>query len=166
MSQCAVQRGVGLYQGTQSAGFDGNKSTTYLDLAEIDLLSLGSDAQITDLCGKNYSVPGSAGLDYLTIEYANGSPFSSNATVPILGIIDWKFFLPTVGLGFGNWTSNAHWALSFMSDLANKFTIPSRTWGYTAGARYRKSGLIRFPSPSTELERIHGTDSAQVVIRL
>jgi hypothetical protein len=106
---------------------------------EFPQFSLGADLQIGDIFGTHYNVSGPAGFDYISVYPTAGSgAITPKEKVPILGDASWAYFLPTVGIGFGNWTSSAGSALSLMSSLATNLTIPSRSWGYTAGARYRK----------------------------
>lgn len=143
-ADCPVQRGVGLYKNHQSAGFDGKDSKTYVDNVEFPGFSLGADLSLGDIFGerfgKSYTVSGAAGLDYISMYPVDGNgAITPKQRVPILGDSSLNFFSPIVGLGFGNWSSKAHWALSLMSSLATNLTIPSRSWGYTAGASYRQS---------------------------
>jgi hypothetical protein len=148
-TKCAEQRGVGLYNGQQSGGFDGALSLSY-NKSDIEYLDLGADLQPTEVFGLSYNKTGLSGFDYLTMETMdNGRPTlqSSNGTT-IFGYATWDYFLATVGLGFGEWKSHLTTLTpipSFMKSIADNFTIPSRSWGYTAGARYCKHQAIKCP---------------------
>jgi len=108
----------------------------------IEILSLGFDTSnfnMSSIYGSNYSVAAQYGLDVVNLS----SSTSDSTTIgvdktPVAGVTSWEIFLGTLGLGFGQENDGSTSSTpSFMESLANKSVIPSRSWGYTAGASYR-----------------------------
>ena len=140
VSACAIERGVGLYDGTQSNGFLGNRSNTYLSADEMGLLDLGQDLHETTLFGSQYNTSGQIGYDIVFLQplLAGSTSINSPNATMIYGIDDFKFFLPSIGLGVGyDLLPSPNIATgSMISNMAAAGTISSRSWGYTAGASY------------------------------
>jgi hypothetical protein len=69
----------------------------------------------------------------------NGVPITANGTL-VYGVDDQSFWLSTIGIGNGNQQLDQNPAVfpSFLDSLANGSIIPSKSWGYTAGAYYSK----------------------------
>lgn len=135
--ECAVQRGVGLYNGQQSTGYVGGLSGSYQELAT-QYLGLGAQLDPLTLFGTDYNISALSGLDVVSVQHTNNSWTPPLQETPIFSIQSLYYGLPILGLGFGQWKSGTGGASipSFMSVMANSSEIPSRSWGYTAGAYY------------------------------
>jgi hypothetical protein len=142
LDKCAEESGVGTYEGTQNIGFNGSFNRPSYTEFEGETLDLGSSLQPADLFGQSYfGVSGVAGLDWVSLQLAgNDSWYQALNHTPIFGLDTVLYMLPTLGLGFGQYVSGLGPAYtSFMNTVSDTFVIPSRSWGYTAGAHYGKS---------------------------
>ncbi|KAK4216425.1 aspartic peptidase domain-containing protein [Rhypophila decipiens] len=121
---CAVSRGN---------LFNPNKSSTWIDLGEfgINQDGVGLEANL------GYSLPAQWGLEQMGIGLTG--PALENQTVAAFATAD-PFYLGIFGLNnqpvnftvLGN-----HTAPSFITTLKDQGKIPSVSWSYTAGAKYR-----------------------------
>ena len=80
------------------------------------------------------------GLDTVALGFSNitGGPVLANQVVAGMGTN--TYYIGTFGLGREptNFTTFEDSYPSFLTNLASKSIIPSRSWSYTAGARYRE----------------------------
>jgi hypothetical protein len=134
----AKSRGVGLYDKNQSTGFVDPNSIGQFKLT--DLGELGKTISPTNAFGTKYNdSAGDLSLQNLSLSSALAtavSEINTSSGSPVFSISDWHYYLPTLGLGFGNLNvGNVNYS-SASSLLASAGTIPSRSWGYTAGASY------------------------------
>ena len=129
---CGDDRGVNLFGSSLSNGFQSNQSSTW------------SSNGIFDLIGEkrlNETGNGQYGFDIVEIGPSTNS--FTGLQLPnqvVAGIATDDFYLGEFGLGpkppnFTN-TSNSP-SKSFMRTLADQSLIPSLSFGYTAGAKYR-----------------------------
>jgi hypothetical protein len=148
-SSCASMRGVGYYGGLQSTGYEGNRSNSALSGGSlgIETLDIGT-LDANTLFGKDYgSIQGELWADYLTITTATNPSTSHNSSspVPIYGFASNNYYLASFGVGYGALTTTAGIEVnSSLSAMATTGTIPSVSWGYTAGAYYGQ--YVPFPS--------------------
>ena len=80
---------------------------------------------------------GQYGLDTVGLgaEAATGLTSNHNA---VAGVLAEPYYLGQIGLKYSN-TTTVNGTASFMAHLRNENLIPSLSYGYTAGAIYRKS---------------------------
>lgn len=143
-ANCSAVRGAQL----GSTGWQSGLSTSYQGLADTDL-SLNSDFNI-DALGPNpdFNYPtfklddgAHYGLD--TIQFTTDTTSSSTLTAassPIYGLVDYIFFVDTLGLGYGSiQVQSSKPNPSLLQLLANASEISSNSVGYTAGASYSTS---------------------------
>ncbi len=88
----------------------------------------------------NYRDTGTYGLDTVALGMASsigGSPLDSQV---VAGIETYTYYVGMFGLGPQptNFTDFSEPHPSFLSTLKSNQLIPSLSWGYTAGARYRE----------------------------
>lgn len=83
---------------------------------------------------------GQYGLDTVGLGVDETSGLTSNQNV-VAGILTEPFYLGQIGLKDSNITS-VNGTASFMAQLKNGKMIPSLSYGYTAGAIYRKSHTV------------------------
>ena len=105
-----------------------------------------------------YSADGLYGFD--TVALGNGSNVSQVKQV-VATIADVEaYWLGVFGLGPKsiNFTTFNDPIPSFMSDLVNTSTIPSLSWGYTAGASYRSKAPASLTLGGYDANRFEPTD--------
>jgi hypothetical protein len=129
-SDCGYSRGVSLFEGRQSPGFQSNASTTW-DL--IGLYEIGVNRQL------GYTGNGIAGFD--TLGMATNS--SHNITFPEKEVVTSyatpDLWVGELGLGIAKMTIRPNERVSpLLVRLQDSGVIPSVSFGYTAGAAYRK----------------------------
>lgn len=111
-----------------ASGFQANQSSTWINV---------SDYQLMTEIYLGVASKGQYGLDTvgLGVEAANG--LTSNQNV-VAGVLTEPFYLGQIGLKPSN-TTTVNGTASLMAELKNEKLIPSLSYGYTAGAIYRKS---------------------------
>ena len=117
---------------TRGGAYDDTKSSTW---NEKDLYGLGDEANL-GYTGNEYN--GTYGYDTLGIQ-GKGANVSVDHQV-IAAIETPKFYIGNLGLSpyHINFTSSADSSPSLLTSLKNQNLIPSLSYGYTAGASYRK----------------------------
>lgn len=139
IDECAVSRGVGLYEGSQSTGWTADSSTSYR-LLGISYPDLGKLPSPQDLFGAEFNQSNNVGLDFVSVQDANNTWVNGPRNTTVFGERQLNYVLPTLGLGIGEWLSPTGIQYnSWLKSLADRAMIPSRSWGYTAGAAYRTS---------------------------
>jgi hypothetical protein len=146
---CAYSRGVDLYAGLQSSGYNGADSNTAAPKGQLSTVKLEvGELDASSLFGATYGdVAGALWADYLHMSSSTGSDTSQNSSqpVPILGVKRVPYYLSTFGIGVGaHKTPVASLPIinSTVLSMANAGAIPSESWGYTAGAHYGKCTSI------------------------
>jgi hypothetical protein len=142
---CASMRGVGFYAGSQSTGFDGTRSNSASsDVAlGIETLDIGQ-LDANTLFGTEYgNLTGYLWEDYLYMSSSTSpsTSHSSSSWVPIYGIGTGYYYLASFGIGYGAVQTAQLTLNSTLSSMAASGTIPSVSWGYTAGAYYGRCNL-------------------------
>ena len=131
-ANCTEARG-GAYDFTESSTW--NPKGVFLLGAEIDL----------GYTGPNNIVNGTYGYDTLVLPGSAGVANISVTHQVIASIITEEFYVGYLGLS--NQPINVSVtdsSPSFMTSLKNQNLIPSNSYGYTAGATYRKTTVIVF----------------------
>ena len=111
-----------------ASGFQANQSSTWTSVGDHQLMSesyLGIASS------------GQYGLDTIGLGIEATTGLTSNQNV-IAGVLAEPFYLGQVGLKNSNATG-VNGTASFMAQLKKENLIPSLSYGYTAGAIYRKS---------------------------
>lgn len=143
-SSCASARGIGPALGAPSTGYAGNRSSSYVPMA-VAYIELGSHLKIDTLFGADYKISAANGLDFVSLQRADNSWIPDLQKTAIYADATTFYILPTFGLGFGQRVEPDGTTISsFLEALAVNNSIPSRSWGYTAGARYRRLGSVIF----------------------
>jgi hypothetical protein len=126
-TNCGDLRGVYPFQGTQS-GFQANASSTWKTIGLYDLILEET---------LNYTGNGLYGFDTVGTMVDGGVVLDKQV---VAGIATKDFFLGVLGLGPkpSNFSNFEHPQASFMQSLQDQKKIPSRSFGYTAGAPYRE----------------------------
>lgn len=130
-ANCASLRGVQSLNGASSPGFQTNRSSTW---TAIGLYSLDLEARL------NYSGNGLYGYDRLGLGTAQGTKGPSLDRQVVAGIADKDYFMGILGLGVqpSSFSSASEPIPSFLRSLRDQSSIPSLSFGYTAGAPYRE----------------------------
>jgi Eukaryotic aspartyl protease len=146
-SDCASLRGA--TDNSQGWHWQNQASSTYKDLG-IFLLGLNGDISMQDAFGSSpvsYNYPGTTfsassplGQDtvLLNVDSSPSSTVAANSSL-VSSLVDLSFFQDTLGIGHGSLSQNTSSFPSLLDTLAEANSIPSRSFGYTAGAYYRNS---------------------------
>lgn len=133
-SNCFNLRGGESFNGNAPAGFLSNESSTW---NQIGLYSLGEEAVL------NVTGNGEFGTDVVSLNGGNGSSTNgvSMGTQIVAAVPDKDYFLGSLGLSLqpSQFTSTANSKRSLLDNLFFYNLIPSRSFGYTAGAYYGSS---------------------------
>lgn len=124
---CGARRGVELFQNEKSNGFQTNKSSTWTLIGLYDLA-------IEDKLGFS----GVARYGFDTVGLGESNPWLAEQLVG--GVATKDFYLGIFGLGPKPAEFTGSPIPSYMKTLKDRNLIPSLSFGYTAGAYYRKSG--------------------------
>ena len=137
-STCAEHRGVQIFDSKQSLGFDSQKTQNWTQLG---LYSLQQPPILQDLQYTPESNPnGSYGLT--TVGLGIDSKFSPQfGSILVAGINTEDFFMGSFGLSDTAFTLANKPYSTFLADYSGNSLIPSLSYGYTAGAQYRNSGV-------------------------
>jgi hypothetical protein len=128
---CGDLRGAEAFNGESSNGFQANESSTWSTLG---IYSLDLEARL------NYSGNGLYGYDSLRL----GTFQSQGPTLTqelVTGVADKDYFLGHIGLSILNssFSSSSDPVTPFLVNMKTSQQIPSISYGFTAGAYYRKS---------------------------
>ena len=127
LPNCGNLRGVDAFQNAVSEGFEKNQSSTWVENGTFNLL-LQNDLTLDS------SATGDFGFD--TLSLGNDSHSLSLEHQVVTGVASTAFWLGIFGLSPSpvNLTTPVP---SFMQNLADQNLIPSLSFGYTTGAKYR-----------------------------
>lgn len=128
-TDCGNIRGAEPFKGEPSKGFKINESSTWVANGQYNLLSEEN---------LNYLGNGKYGFDTVELGVQGSNELSLTGQV-VAGIATKDFYLGIFGLGPkpANFTDSDP-KPSYMKTLVDKRLIPSLSFGYTAGAPYRK----------------------------
>jgi hypothetical protein len=140
-SNCASLRGAQPFHGAASSGFLTNASSTW---ELIGLYSLDLEA------GLGYTGNGEYGFDTLGLGTSQDASSLSLERQVIAGIADKSYYMGILALGIrpSSFSNTASPVSTFLTNLRDNGTIPSLSYGYTAGAPYREQ-----PDPTLPLAR-------------
>ncbi|KAK5705104.1 hypothetical protein LTR97_002219 [Elasticomyces elasticus] len=147
---CGYLRGALPFNGANSSGFFNNESSSW------DLIGLYTlDAQEAEL---GYTGNGLYGFDTVALN-GTTTPFSENKSV-VAGVADLDYWLGVFGLGPKaiNFTTFNDPIPNYMRTLVDNNTIPSLSWGYTAGAFYRDQAPASLILGGFDANRISGAN--------
>jgi len=136
---------------TAGTGWSSKDSTTYKALGQYGL-ELNNDLPLAstfaaspvsvNYTGASYASNATLGRDAIQMlsNDGKGSPMTSNDTL-VYSMLDPSFFLSTLGIGHGDTQldNDPSRYPSMLALLANQTLIPSKSWGYTAGAYYNQT---------------------------
>ena len=123
-----VTSSVGGGNAQAASGFQQSQSSTW---AKFGTYQLPTESYLGITSNGQY------GLDSIGLGMEAATGLTTNQNV-IAGILTEPFYLGQVGLKPSN-TTLVNGTASFLAQLKNKKLIPSLSYGYTAGAIYRKS---------------------------
>lgn len=148
-NNCQSLRGVDSTDAGTNTGYNSSLSSSFQETGTYNL-SLSSDLDFPQYYGSNYSAPVVYGTDDFTLSSNAGGELTQAAT-PFSSVPDnVELFMGSIGLGFGKIDlGQGATKSSLMEMLSNTSDIPSRSWGYTAGAAYNGEQL----SPLLHLEQ-------------
>ncbi|KAF2130985.1 acid protease [Dothidotthia symphoricarpi CBS 119687] len=127
---CPNKRGVGVFDSSQSSGFDVGISTTWSAIGQYEV-----DLEET----LNYTAQGLFGFDRVSLGFAADGTSLSLPHQVVAGIADLDYFMGVLPLGLpeASFSSLSQSVDSLLYTLRNASKIPSLSYAYTAGARYR-----------------------------
>ncbi|KAF1976707.1 acid protease [Bimuria novae-zelandiae CBS 107.79] len=131
ISDCGSKRGVYPFNNTISPGFQSNFSSTW---ENIGLFELGQNAFL------GFSGNGAFGYDTVGLVRGDASQTVQIDHQPVTAYASPDFWLGEIGLGNRGMNLGQHdHPASFLTNLKEAGGIPSRSFGYTAGAPYRST---------------------------
>jgi hypothetical protein len=152
--ECAASRGIMPYGDGPSLGFDETRSSQWqtAGLFEIPMPEWYSDGIQADTSSKPAAV---LGVD--TLGLGESSPQSSMLTDQyIVGYTVANFFMGSLGLAVGSTGPPGALKPNFMENFyGSAHKIASRSFGYTAGAYYRKSMVYNIFMFTTTTSNMH-----------
>lgn len=132
---CAASRGVQLINGSQSAGFQSNASDTW------DGVGIYGLTTAQNLFG---AVNGSYGLDSVSLGDSTSDALSGQLVAQVANESFWLGSLP-LGAQSSEFDVERANVPSLLSSLKTANRTPSLSYGYSAGAYYRKSCWVDVP---------------------
>jgi hypothetical protein len=135
-SNCPALRGIGVFNSAQNIGFQSNQSTTwsYIGEYEVDLEE-----------ALNYTSRGLFGFDTVSLGAAADSGSSLSQTHQVVAAIaeqDYYMGMLSLGQAKSSFSSGGQSYDSFLYLLRQASKIPSFTYAYTAGAKYRLKSVF------------------------
>ncbi|KAF1935241.1 acid protease [Clathrospora elynae] len=128
--ECVFSRGAEVYQGKPNNGFQAKKSSTW---HQIGIYQVAAREEL------GYNASGLYGLDTLGLMIANsGGPTLQNQTIG--GVVNDRLWVGRLGMDVkpSNFSDFEDPQRSLITTLKEEGYIPSRSYGYTAGAYYKK----------------------------
>ncbi|KAH7400533.1 aspartic peptidase domain-containing protein [Phaeosphaeria sp. MPI-PUGE-AT-0046c] len=129
-ANCAFSRGVEMFQGKPIDGLQSKQSSTW---SEIGIYQVAGREELS------YNASGLYGLDSLGLMIANsGGPILPKQVVA--GVVNTRFWVGRLGMDVkpSNFSEFENPQRSLIETLKEENYIPSLSYGYTAGAYYRK----------------------------
>jgi len=156
-TNCGPLRGAYDFKGRTSNGLLVNSSSTW---QEIGIYEMNVREDL------NFTANGLYGLDRLGLMIENsGGPTLSNQVIS--GVASPKIWVGMVGLGQkpANFSEFENPQTTFISTLKNEKKIPSKSYGYTAGAYYSKSMCLSYTLFSGD-ESLQGNRNTKGISKL
>lgn len=129
-SNCAMLRGALPHRGISNNGFLSNQSSTW---EKKGLFKLGINNPL--------NLTGNGDYGYDTVRLGSDDPKGINLTHQLVaGIATKDFYIGQFGLNpkTSNFSNDDHPVPGYLENLVEAKLIPSFSYGYTAGAKYRK----------------------------
>jgi len=147
-SNCPNLRGVEPYAGTNISGYNASESHSFeVGLIQLDL---GYNLPFSEIYGGQY-----VGINATIYEDAVGPGQNSNTSLQFndtfASVASKEIFLGEFGLGRAesDFGTGAYQSLIYLMAFGSTMPIPSVSYGYTAGASYRKlSPFISLQTPN------------------
>ena len=136
ISDCGSLRGVDIFDGQPSLGYQTNASSTW------DLIGIYELAAEQNLWGTTGN-PGYYGYDTVSLEQYDSQKTATLEGQTVAGVATWNAWLGVLGLG----TAEAYFDVekktnpALIENLANKNVTPGMSFGYAAGASYANGGV-------------------------
>ncbi|KAF2810258.1 acid protease, partial [Mytilinidion resinicola] len=132
---CASLRGAQPFQSTESPGFQSNASSTW---DTIGVYTLTTEEKL------NYTGNGIYGYDKVALGPASDSTTVALDHQIVGGVAELDFWMGHIGLGIqpSSFSSLSKPVDSFLVQLWNQTKIPSLSYAYTAGAKYRLKSVF------------------------
>lgn len=134
-ADCAESRGAAIFNSAQNSGFQTNVSTSWSDIGqyEVDLEE-----------ALNYTAKGLFGFDRVHLGPAAVSTSLQMDRQVVAGIADLDYYMGLLPLGTtdASFSSLDQSTDSLLFQLRNSSKIPSLSFGYTAGAKYRSKSVF------------------------
>ncbi|CAE7024294.1 hypothetical protein CFE70_003440 [Pyrenophora teres f. teres 0-1] len=135
-SDCPTLRGVEVLNSAQGSGFEVSRSATWSAIGQYDV-------DLEDAL--NYTARGLYGLDTVSLGAAADSSSSPTLTDQVVAAVaDPDYFLGMLALGQAksSFNSGSKPIDSFLAALRESAKIPSFSYAYTAGAKYRLKSVF------------------------
>ncbi|KAJ4381305.1 hypothetical protein N0V86_003654 [Didymella sp. IMI 355093] len=138
-ANCANLRGAEIFDSTQNTGFQVTRSTQWSAIGQY-----GVDLEEA----LNMTAEGLFGFDYVALASAQDSYSDGNVTSidrqVVAAVADMDYFMGVLPLGTvqPSFSSLSEPQESLMWNLRNNSRIPSLSYGYTAGAKYRLKSVF------------------------
>ncbi|KAF2712750.1 acid protease [Pleomassaria siparia CBS 279.74] len=132
---CSNLRGADIFQSSQSPGFQVNMSSNWSTLGQYSV-------DLED--SLNYTAQGLFGFDKITLGSAVDDTSISMDHQVVSGIADTDYWMGYIPLGVpdSSFSSLSQSIDSFIYQLRNSSQIPSLSFSYTAGAKYRLNSVF------------------------
>ncbi|KAB2569543.1 putative peptidase aspartic protein [Lasiodiplodia theobromae] len=129
-SNCASSRGAEIFGSSQNTGFQTNKSSTWEEMA---IYNLGLEDDL------GVSANGLYGYDTLRLGGSSDNSALQLSHQILAGVANKNFYMGLIGLSpiSSTFDTTSSSVTSFFNNLKTNNSIPSRSYAYTAGARYR-----------------------------
>lgn len=134
-SNCASSRGAEIFGSSQNTGFQTNKSSTWEEMA---IYNLGLEDDL------GVSANGLYGYDTLRLGGSSDNSALQLSHQILAGVANKNFYMGLIGLSpiSSTFDTTSSSVTSFFNNLKTNNSIPSRSYAYTAGARYRPSPAL------------------------
>ncbi|KAF2027551.1 acid protease [Setomelanomma holmii] len=166
-SNCAQLRGADIFNSAQNIGFQVNVSTSWSSIGQYD---------VNTEQALNYSAAGLFGFDKVALGPAADSNSLSLDRQVVAGVAELDYWLGLLPLGQADqsFSSLSKPIDSLLYQLRNQIRIPSLSYAYTAGAKYRLKSVFgslilggydstRFKPNSNEFSFTFSTDPSKLL---
>lgn len=132
---CANLRGAEIFNSAQNPGFQVNVSSTWSTIGQY---------QVETESRLNITAPGIFGYDKVALGPAAESTLLSLDHQVVAGLAETNYWMGHIPLGIpdSSFSSLSQSIDSFIHQLRNQTKIPSMSFGYTAGAKYRLKSVF------------------------
>ncbi|KAF1963202.1 acid protease [Byssothecium circinans] len=134
-SNCASSRGAGILNSAQSPGFQSNTSSTWSTIGQYDI---GLEQNL------GYEGRGMFGYDTVTLGSETAGTSLSLKKQVVAGVAELDYFMGHIPLGTtdSSFCGSCKPEKTFLWQLRNNSMIPSLSFAYTAGAKYRSKSYL------------------------